>query len=127
MHSIPLIRSLPGAEAIRLANELYKMYDESGNPRLRIRHSLLCRFFGQYGKERCGEKIRSVFAELNEPCALRNFEYKGELIQWRVIHFCDILTESIDENDFIDIQLNELFIEALKAEPAETLLNFSNF
>lgn len=121
----PLIRSLPSAGAIKLANALYQAYVREGAPRLHIRKSLICNIYGWGGEKGCSTQIASLFRELNEPSLIEDFLYQGEVIQWKVVTFCQLLSPLDSESEYIDIEINELFISALQNEKSESLIAFS--
>lgn len=121
----PLIRSLPGPNAIRLANALYQTYVSEGEPLLHIRKELLFQLYRRLDDEPSDLKIEQLFNELNEPCAVENFEYEGKLIEWRMVSFCRLLSPIAPENEHVDVEINELFLSVLRSEENESLIAFS--
>lgn len=122
----PLIRSLPGANVIRLANALYQTYISGYNPLLHIRKELVYRLFRRSDDNPDETVIKQLFDELNEPCVVQDFEYQGKLIEWQTVSFCRLLSDITSENDYIDIEINELFLAVLQSEEEESLIAFSN-
>ncbi|MCK9371791.1 MAG: hypothetical protein M0P91_01230 [Sulfuricurvum sp.] len=120
-----MIRSLPSADAVKLANALYQAYVREGTSRLHIRKSLICHLYGWKGDEWCDTQITSLFRELNEPSLIEDFLYQGELIKWKVVTFCQLLSPLNSDSEYIDIEINELFLSALQNEKSESLIAFS--
>lgn len=120
-----MIRLLPSAEAIRLANALYQAYVREATARLRIRKSLICHLYGWESDGGCDGRIAALFHELNEPSLIEDYLYKGELITWKVVTFCELLSEINSDHEYIEIEINELFLSALQNEKSETLIAFS--
>jgi len=120
-----LIRSLPSTDAIKLANALYQVYRRECSPLLHIRKSLICQLYGWTGDEWCDVQVASLFNELNEPSLVENFIYKGELIEWKVVAFCQLISAINSDYEYIDIEINELFLAVLQSEKSETLIAFS--
>lgn len=121
----PLIRSLPSKNAIRLANALYQTYITEQEPVLHIRKTLLFQLYRRIDDEPSELKIEQLFNELNEPCAVQNFEYEGKLIEWQMVSFCRLLSPITPENEYVDVEINELFLAVLRSEEEESLIAFS--
>lgn len=121
----PLIRSLPSRDAIRLANALYQTYITEQEPVLHIRKTLLFQLYRRIDDEPSDAKIEQLFNELNEPCAVQNFEYEGERIEWRMVSFCRLLSPIDSDNVYVDVEINELFLAVLRSEEEESLIAFS--
>ena len=126
MSNRSLIRQLPSSNAIRLANALYQTYLHDNNPNLHIRKELVYQLFRRSEDNPDESTIKELFFELIEPCVVKNFEYNGKLIEWKTVSFCRLLSEISKENDYIDVEIDELFLAALESEEEESLIAFSN-
>lgn len=116
---------MPGPNAVRLANALYQTYVSEDNPVLHIRKELLFQLYRRIDDNPTESKIQELFTELNEPCAIENFQYEGKLIEWQMVSFCRLLSPIIPENDYVDVEINELFLAVLRSEEKESLIAFS--
>ena len=119
------ILELPSKDAIKLANAIYNTYIYEGkNPYLDLSVKRLCEMYGFSNTEASYQKIKTIFEDLNEPAVVENFKYLGRIIDWKVITFCEFEHVWRDEDAFIEINLNELFLSAMQYFMKEPYLPF---
>lgn len=109
-----LIIHRPGEDAIRLANSIYYTYVQEEDPDLSIPVSRLCEIVGISDAAEAMVTIKKLFDELNEPVAARNFLYEGKKVEWQVLHFFDLEKEWEEGDRYIELHINEMFLEAMK-------------
>ncbi len=119
------ISNLPSAEAIKLANAIYQTYLVEESFTLTISVARLCEI---YGFEKTPETIayfKRLFEELNEPAAVRNYEFKGHFYAWLVVQFCSFDAPWEFEDTQIHLALNELYLDAMARLMDEPYIDFS--
>lgn len=119
-----LVQIWPSEEAVRLANNIYHTYIQEGSPYLHISLQLLCRLFGDCEGDRVKEHIVALLEELNEPIAIENVTLKGKKIDWQVLRFLRYGFSSENGKEYLDIEINESYLEALSTLEAEPYINF---
>lgn len=119
-----LIVKRPSEEAIRLANNIYYTYLQEGTPFLHISLQRLCKLFGDCEEARVKGRIVGLLEELNEPIAVKNFIFRGRKIGWQKVHFLNYGFSSENAKAYIDIEINEIYLEALSQLEPEPYINF---
>ena len=114
----------PSDAAVRLANDIYYTYLQEETPYIRISVSRLCEVFGDHEEMEVKICVAQIFEELNEPIALQDFVYNGETIAWRMVHFFDYHFCHEEYGDYIDLEIHEIYLEALKNLDDQPYINF---
>ncbi len=114
----------PGEEAVRLANSIYHTYLQQGSPFLYIPLQRLCKVFGDCDEKRVKRRITALFEELNEPIAVENLFSRGKKIEWRAINFFSYSFNLENDHEYVDIEINEIFLEVLEEFELEPYINF---
>lgn len=111
--------------AKRLANAIYNTYIQEKYPYIEISVKRLYKMFGEdhytHSQEEF-ERLQSLFEELNEPVALTNFKYGSKTYPWVVVQFCEFEKEWEIGDETIDIQINEMYLAAMKEYMDEPFL-----
>lgn len=104
-------------DAERLANAIYNTYVQEKYPYIEVSVKRLYQMFGNdhytHSKEEF-EELKAIFEELNEPVALTNFKYGSKTHPWIVVQFCEFENEWSIEDETIEIQINEIYLAAMK-------------
>ncbi len=112
-------------DAIKLANMLYNTYRQEGGPYLRISVQRLCEVFG-FIHYTCSteekQSLRDLFDELNEPIRVVDFKYKNRVFEWEILQFCSFEKSWEEDDEYIDLILNEMFIAAMKEYMEESFI-----
>jgi hypothetical protein len=119
----PLILHRPSDDAVRLANSIYYTYIQEDDPYLSIPVSRLYEIVKIEDESEARLYILKLFDELNEPVAARNFVYGGREIKWRVLHFFDLEKKWEEGDRYIELHINEMFLEAMKQLDPEPYIN----
>jgi len=113
------------SDAVKLANAVYNTYWQEKYPYLIVSVERLFELFG-YSKESSGKKerqfIRELFEELNEPIRVINFKYGIKVYDWEALQFCVFEKSWEDEDDFIELTINEMYIAVMKEYLEEPFL-----
>lgn len=116
----------PSEEAVKLANKIYFTSIQEGASYLYLSLKQLCNIL-----DNCTEKdwfakgrITELLEELSEPVAVENFTYNRKQIKWQAISFLTYEFCTEDDGEYVDIELNEMFIEVMKQIEAEPYINF---
>ncbi|MEA3523890.1 MAG: hypothetical protein U9R50_13080 [Campylobacterota bacterium] len=108
------MRVLPSEDAIKLANAIYQTYLVEDNPYLTLSVARLCDIYALEHSKETISFFKELFEELNEPVVIENFTYEKKLYKWLAIEFCSFEEVWHDEDEFIDILLNEMFLAAMQ-------------
>lgn len=95
--------------ALRLARGLYHTYIECGE--LEIMEIKISTFFKLLNLHPCIDSIidvRNLLEELNEPLAVKNFEFNGKTTQLKFIQFCNYEIKK----EVIEISISEDYLHA---------------
>ena len=114
----------PGDAAVRLANDIYYTYLQEEENCICISVDRLCEVFGDSDIMSVKICAAQIFEELNEPIALENYHYRGETIKWRPIQFFTYHFFTEDDQEYIHVEINELFLDALEKLESEPFINF---
>ncbi len=118
------IMKRPSEDAVKLANSIYFTSIQEGEPYVYIALQQLCKLFGDYDKQNCKARITELLEELIEPVAVEEFTYNRKLIKWQAISFFTYKFCLEKDEEYVDIELNEMFIAAMKQLEAEPYINF---
>jgi len=114
----------PSDAAVRLANDIYYTYlQEEGNC-ICISVNRLCEVFGDSEIMNVKIGVAQIFEELNEPIALKDYHYRGEKITWRMIQFFTYHFFTENDQEYIHVEIDELFLDALEKLESEPFINF---
>jgi len=94
--------------ALKLARAIYHTFITYDDLEMEIKFTT---FFKLLNLHPCSDSVKDIqdlLEELNEPLAVRNFEYKGEVIQLKFIQFC---CYKIKE-ETIEIELSKKYLHA---------------
>ena len=114
----------PSEDAVRLANDIYYTYLQQGSPFLHISLQRLCKIFGDCDEKRVKRRITELFEELNEPIAVENVWNRGKKIEWSAINFFSYSFNFENDHAYVDIEINEIFLEVLEEFELEPYINF---
>jgi len=113
-------------DAIKLANVLYNTYVQEHYPYLEISVVRLCEVFGYSAypvSKEAIEYLQEVFDELNEPVLVTNFKFGSRIHDWKVIQFCEFDHPWEEEDEYIEVTINEMFIAAMKEYMSTPFIN----
>jgi len=116
----------PSEDAVKLANSIYFTSIHEGESYLYLSLKQLCIIL-----DNCTEKdwfakgrLTELLEELSEPVAVEDFTYNRKHIPWQAIAFLTYEFCTEDDQEYVDIELNEMFIEVMKQIEAEPYINF---
>ena len=101
-------------EAIKLANAIYHTYLLDKYPYLHIPVQRLCAIFGLEFDKEATDRLREIFEELNEPIVVTDFQYGSKVHDWTVLQFCEFEKRWEEGDAYVDIYLEEMYVEAMK-------------
>ena len=110
-------------DAIKLANAIYNTYLLDKYPYLHIPVNRLCGMFGLDFSKASTDRLREIFEELNEPIVVTNFQYGSKVHDWTVLQFCEFEKNWEDGDAYIDIYLEEMYVEAIKRFMEKPFIN----
>ena len=119
-----LIMKRPSEDAVKLANSIYFTSIQEGEPYVYISLQQLCKLFRDFNEQNCKAQITKLLEELVEPVAIENFTYNRKQIKWQAISFFTYKFCFEKDEEYVDIELNEMFIAAMKQLEAEPYINF---
>lgn len=119
-----LIMKRPSDDAVKLANSIYFTSIQEGEPYVYIALQQLCKLFGDGNMKHCKARLTALLDELTEPVAIENFTYNRKEIKWQAISFFTYKFCFEKDEEYLDIELNEMFIAAMKQLEAEPYINF---
>jgi hypothetical protein len=97
------------SDALKLARGIYNTYiTQDEELSLEIRIPTFFKLLNLHPCKESIEHIQNLLEELNEPLAIRNFEFNGEKIQLKFVQFCSY---KIGENT-IKIELSPEYLHA---------------
>ena len=116
----------PSEEAVKLANSIYFTSVQEGESYLYISLKQLCNILDNCTAKDWFAKARltELLEELSEPVAVEDFTYNRKHIPWQAIAFLTYAFCTEDDQEYVDIELNEMFIEVMKQIEAEPYINF---
>lgn len=111
----PLIKEPLSKDAKRLALSIYSTYvmqDEESY--MYISLDKLYHLFELPKTHDSLERIIEIFMDLTEPIAVKDFEYKGKKHPEIILTFCNFKVIEKDGDDHMEIEINEMYLEAMK-------------
>ncbi len=115
----------PSEDAVKLANSIYFTSIQEGEPYVYLSLKQLYKIFDDinetdwYAKER----ITRLLDELSEPVAVENFTYNRKEIKWQAISFMTYEFAMEKDEEYVDIELNKMFLEVMAHIEAEPYIN----
>lgn len=119
-----LMFNRPGEEAVRLANNIYYTYLQEDTPHLHVSLERFGKLVGESDEAKAKERLIALFEELNEPIAVQDFSFRGKNFKWKALHFFDYNFLVEDGKTFVDIEIDEMFIDVMARLEAEPYINF---
>jgi len=119
-----LMFNRPGEEAVRLANNIYYTYLQEDTPYLHVSLERFGKLVGESDEEKTKAHLTKLFDELNEPIAVQDFSFRGNNYKWKALHFFDYAFVVEDGKTFVDIDIDEMFIDVMARFEAEPYINF---
>jgi len=96
-------------DALKLARAIYFTHLTDGNNLyLEIKLTSIMTLLHLHSNKKTIEKIHKLLGELNEPLAVRDFNFFGKVYQLRLVVFCKY---KINKN-ILEIELSEEFLHA---------------
>ena len=109
--------------ANKLLNALYFKYEQEGDT-FRIAINDLAELLGR--NRNCG-KTKQMISDglkiLQQPIEIRNFEYEGKSVKWMSAPFLSRATIYNEDKNYIEINLDDMLIEALKQKEHYTVID----
>jgi hypothetical protein len=119
-----LMFNRPGEEAVRLANNIYYTYLQEDTPHLYVSLERFGKLVGESEVDKTKARLIKLFEELNEPIAVEDFSFRGKNYNWKALHFFDYRFVVEDDKVFVDIEIDEIFIDVMARLEAEPYINF---
>ena len=119
-----LMFNRPGEEAVRLANNIYYTYLQEDTPHLYVSLERFGKLVGENEVDKTKARLIKLFEELNEPIAVEDFSFRGKNYKWKALHFFDYRFVVEDDKEFVDIEIDEMFIDVMARLEAEPYINF---
>jgi len=95
--------------AIKFARAIYFTHlKDEANLYLEIKMTSIMKLLGVFSIKEAIEHVKEILAELNEPLAVRDFEFFGKTYPIRFITFCQYKING----DILEIELNDEFLHA---------------
>lgn len=114
----------PSEDAVKLANSIYFTAIQSGEDYVYIALNQLCRLFNLCDEPDMKMRITELLEELREPVAVENFTYHRKEIKWKAMSFISYSFKTEGEEEYVDIHLDNMFIEVMSQLEAEPYINF---
>jgi len=116
----------PSDAAIRLANGIYFTSLQEGEHYVYLSLSQLCKSLENCEAEDWYAKtiISELLDELVEPVVIENIHMHGRLITWKAVSLLSYTFCLEDGEQYVDIVLDEIFIEVMKQYEIEPYINF---
>lgn len=102
-------------EPLKLAQVIYGTYvanDE--DPYMYMPLKRLYALFGLDDSSESRERVLGMFLELMEPIQVKDFEFFGKNYSEIVLEFCSFNEIEKDGELYMEIELNEMYLEAMK-------------
>ncbi|MGB5965493.1 MAG: hypothetical protein WBF77_01260 [Sulfurimonadaceae bacterium] len=119
-----LIMKRPSERAVKLANVIYFTSIQEGEPYVYISLQQLCKLFDDCNEQNVKALITELLEELCEPIAVSDFTYNRKKIAWQAISFLSYEFSVENGQEYVDIELNQMFIAAMLQLEAEPFINF---
>jgi hypothetical protein len=118
MHTIEkkqLVQEPIAPETHKLAEAIYSTYLTNKKDSYML--IPMSRFYNLFGLEQSAaslEKIVDIFIDLTEPILIEDFEFRAKRYPNIILTFCDFKIIKQEDDMFIEIELSEMYLEALK-------------
>lgn len=110
------------SDAVRLARALVNTYlDDEEEFRLEIKLSVIFKLLGLESSQESLRYLVSLFEELNEPLAVRDFNFYAKSYPLRLITFCKYSFEAQN----VIVELSEEYLFAQKTYMQDAFLSFA--
>ncbi|WP_345993459.1 hypothetical protein [Sulfurimonas sp. HSL-1716] len=110
-----LIKEPLDKDTLKLAQAIYSTYiANEKDPYMYISLKRLFNLFGFDDSSASLSKIIEIFIDLTEPIAVENFEYGGRKYPKIILTFCTFEEIQKDGDGHMEIELNEMYLEAMK-------------
>ena len=119
-----LLKKHPSEDAVKLANRIYYTSLQKREPYVYISMNALCRLFDRPDAADCKAYLTALLEELTEPVAVKDFTYNRKKIDWQVISFISYAFTLENGEEYVDIEIDPMFIEVMKAVEVEPYINF---
>ena len=123
-----LIKAPLSDDAMKLAQSLYSTYIlNNKEPSMCVSLKKLYHLFGLSDVDSSVGIIYEIFADLNEPVMVHDFDYRGKKYSTIVLTFCDyekILKDELES--CMRIEINEMYLYALKNYMLHPFLEIKN-
>ena len=119
-----LLKKHPSEDAVKLANRIYYTSLQKREPYVYISINALCRLLNKPDAEDCKLYLTALLEELTEPVAVKDFIFNRKKIDWQVISFITYAFTLENGEEYVDIEIDPMFIEVMKAVEAEPYINF---
>ncbi len=117
---------LPSGDAIKLANAIYQTYLLEEDSHLKISVARLCEVFGFAHTPQTVAYFKQLICELNEPVVATDYEYKEHFYKWLVLDFCSFNQPWGDEDTYLYLAVNELYLDAMSRLMEEPFIEFKD-
>ena len=121
-----LLMKRPSEAAVKLANSIYFTAIQEEEFYIFLPLSKLCKIVGNCSETDWYAKIvaTEVLDELAEPVAVENFTYDRKEIKWQAMSFISYSIKEKEGKEYVEIVVNEMFVEVMKQLEAEPYINF---
>jgi len=110
-----LIKEPLSKNTLKLAQSIYSTYIvNEKDPYMYISLKKLYNLFGFDDSAESLEKLLEIFVDLTEPIAVKEFEYERKKYPVKILTFCTFTEIEKDGDGHMEIELNEMYIEAMK-------------
>lgn len=120
-----LIIKHPSEAAVKLANSIYFTSIQEGEPYVYLSLKQLYKLFDDFDETDwyAKDQITRLLEELSEPVAIENFTYNRKEIVWQAISFISYEFTMEKDEEYVDIELNQMFLEAMSTIEAKPYIN----
>ena len=110
-----LIKEPLEKETLKLAQAIYSTYIvNEKDPYMSIPVDKLYTLLGFEKTPDSLNKLIDVFVDLTEPIVVREFEYMGKRYEEIILTFCDFKIIEQDGHKQMEIEVNEMYLKAMK-------------
>ena len=110
-----LIKEPLASKTLKLAESIYSTYVvNEKDPYMQISVEKLYKLLGLENEANPFKALMNIFVDLTEPIIVRNFEYKIKKYPQMILSFCTFKEIKEEGKHMIEIELNEMYLEAMK-------------
>ena len=115
----------PSEAAVKLANCIYHTSIEEGETYVYHPLKHLYTIFEDLDETNwyAKDQVTRLLDELSEPVAIENFTYNRKEIPWQAIALLSYEFVLEEDEEYIDIELNPMFLEVMSTIEAEPYIN----